>query len=453
MAMHLAGLKHITKGHIVNQLIHTFRLKSYFEYNKFDGQSFFADIECEFKEIAFIPERFAWDANNAARLWDSMSQFSADHIVAPEKLLEYVQRRFDLIMFDPVHVRPEVDETLKILLSMLEPGGFLVMHDCSPECEEHTARVRTQDAWVGETYKAFAAFRRYNSQRALTVAEDYGVAVIWNRDLNFDYPTNVNLRYADMDADRPGYLGLMSYAEFSTRLAVGKVDELFFNLPQRDNLIFTEIAGQDVATGLRTICQLFWCYPDKPYSESDSLSQPLFLNGKTQTLKLELPSLDMSLAGLRFDFANHPCGACLQLIQLYDDSGLLRWTWSGDAEIFKNAEQMRLLQLNNSTILMIAQSRDPHAELAIPVDVQKQIATGWSFKLNMSSLAPDLYMLICRQFDLEGELEENGRAIAAVEKRFMDQYQAIQCERDEIHERLRYLESKLAEKSVGKCEL
>jgi hypothetical protein len=108
-----------------------------------------------------------------------------------------------------------------MLPRLLNPDGFLVVHDCNPEDISLTTKHRDREGWLGETYKAFAAFHRHNPGRSITVAEDFGVGIICNRDLVLDYQLDSELDYETFAQDRRAHVGLVSHAEFCSLLAGG----------------------------------------------------------------------------------------------------------------------------------------------------------------------------------------------------------------------------------------
>jgi SAM-dependent methyltransferase len=143
--------------------------------------------------------------------------YPSEDIVPPEQLAASLfNNHFDLIFFDPLHVRPEVDRTIKILCGLLKPGGILVLHDCNPEDEALTSVSRPRGAWMGETYKAFANFHQHNPKRSLTIDVDYGVGVIVNNDLVLDFDDEFDLSYSEFSADRVSACGLTSWGDFIT---------------------------------------------------------------------------------------------------------------------------------------------------------------------------------------------------------------------------------------------
>lgn len=118
----------IKKSEIINNLINQFSLERYFEYNKFDGALAFEDVTCAEKSIAFIPENSFLNKDITRRIINVAKDYPTELIVHYNELQEHCSGKlFDIIFYDPVHIRPQVDHTLKTLISLLKPSGFLVI--------------------------------------------------------------------------------------------------------------------------------------------------------------------------------------------------------------------------------------------------------------------------------------------------------------------------------------
>jgi len=374
----------ISKFHIVNDLIRRYGFTSYLEYNKYDGVNYFDEIECPEKEIAFIPEYSYLDATTTSQLIKIAAKYAANKIVAVEELLDaFAGRKFDIIFFDPIHQRPGVDQALQVLPLLLNEGGFLLVHDCNPEDENITSRIRTKGEWVGETYKAFALFHKYNPQRSLTVSEDYGVGLILNVDLNLGYDIGYDVEYAQVAADRATYLGLCTYSDFRARLELDDPLALFAELPPTAGLAFlaTDFAaaptiGGPVGTEDTAHSQLFWATQESPYSEAQSQKCLIRLNGQPQRIRFVFPELSAPVSKLRFDFANKPASARLVSLSLFDARRQLAWQWRGGADAFRKRSEITVQHVNDE-LLLVSDSLDPNFELDIPLDCLERIDLNW----------------------------------------------------------------------------
>lgn len=62
---------------------------------------------------------------------------------------------FDLIFIDGLHTAEQVKKDFENSLKVLAPNGFIVLHDCNPEKEEHTIvpRPKPTGHWNGDVYK------------------------------------------------------------------------------------------------------------------------------------------------------------------------------------------------------------------------------------------------------------------------------------------------------------
>ena len=218
----LQSFSKIRKSDIVNQLIQCYGFERYFEYNKPRCEMAFNEVACPHQEVVFIPEvaldayanqALMADCERAAKAFDSNATLKVD-----ELLSHFGERRFDIIFFDPAHVRPLVDTTLKLLPRLLARDGLLVVHDCNPSDPELVGPNPRPGAWFGDTYKAFANFHLHNPGRSITVDEDFGVGIILNRDLNLDYSDEFDVAYEVFSSDRTKHNGLINHKEFQARL-------------------------------------------------------------------------------------------------------------------------------------------------------------------------------------------------------------------------------------------
>lgn len=209
----------IKKSEIINQLISQFNLKKYLEYNKITNELCFDQIVCQNKIIAYILEPDYKDittheyANYVMHAHPHLQFTSLDTL-----LKQHSTSKFDVIFFDPTHLRPDVDQALQKLPSLLNPGGFLVVHGCNPASKNFTSKEQISDAWLGETYKAFSLFRLHNPESSFTIKEDYGVGIIFNHNLTLDYPIGSEISYEEFDARRVEFLNLVTYRTFRERL-------------------------------------------------------------------------------------------------------------------------------------------------------------------------------------------------------------------------------------------
>ncbi|MET0384281.1 MAG: class I SAM-dependent methyltransferase [Burkholderiaceae bacterium] len=414
------------KGDIINRLIRQFGLKRYLEYNKFDGATYYDDIVCEHKEVAYLPERSLLDADNLQRLLEAAKDAALDAILPLDKLLErHRGNRFDIIFFDPVHVRPEVDQALQVLPRLLNPGGFLVVHDCNPGHFSQTTLQRKPQSWVGETYKAFTVLRAHNRERAITVDEDFGVGLVWNVDLDLDYSTDFDVDYFAFAERRQEYIGLLGYDEFLDRTADGDAARLFAQAPARETVQLLALAPDGpvarsqspgappaAVVSRRAQGQLFWRGAGAAFAERSSCEWPISFDGKRQHLRFLITDLDAPVAQLRLDFADSLGAAWLDSLVLKDSQAQEQWRWDGRPGSFKDVANLVLLETPAPArqLFLLATSADPHFDPAPPAEVLERLRSGWAFEVELVPL-PD-FML-----GLLSELAAGRAAAGALQRR------------------------------------
>src|SRR5581483_3530750 len=68
------------------------------------------------------------------------------------------QLRYDIILVDPFHEYEASYRDLQAAFSLVDDGGFLVVHDCLPPNAEFAIPTFTPGGWCGVTYKAYLDF-------------------------------------------------------------------------------------------------------------------------------------------------------------------------------------------------------------------------------------------------------------------------------------------------------
>lgn len=222
----LEKLNGVRKVDIINQLIQNFRLTDYFEYNKYLAELAIQEVTCERKQIAYIPENKFGDLQ-AKELTERADYLYAsnrpDHVLDLDRVMKrFRPASFDIIFFDPMHTRPQVDLALQRLPLLLKPDGLMVIHDCNPHDAKLTAKFRNPGSWCGQTYQAFANFHENNPYQSMTIDTDLGVGVILNRGLRLNYPLTTGPDYEQFAERREAFIGLIDVETFQTRLAIGQ---------------------------------------------------------------------------------------------------------------------------------------------------------------------------------------------------------------------------------------
>jgi hypothetical protein len=101
-------------------------------------------------------------------------------------LVQEVRRRglaYDVILVDGWHEYDNAFNDLTSALSLLRPGGTVVVHDCMPPDAEHATPEHHDGAWCGVSYEAFLdVVLATNRLSYLTVDADYGCGIIQKAD-------------------------------------------------------------------------------------------------------------------------------------------------------------------------------------------------------------------------------------------------------------------------------
>ena len=442
----------VNKGDIINRLITQFNFSSYLEYNKFDGATYFDEIRCASKTAAYLPEDSYLDGPNIQRLLKLASSVDFDQILSLEGLLtRYAGRQFDLIFFDPVHIRPGVDLTLQTLARLLSPGGVLVIHDCNPTDPVLTSVRRRPGSWVGETYKAFALFRHFNRTQTLTIDEDFGVGLIWNVGLTLDYPTAFDLDYADFDQDRAEYIGLTDYASFLARTAAGDAAALFRQAPRRRPIALKASAGtattavpprQPAATAE---AQLFWRAADLPYTGATTLTQGYRCAADPVQLNWTLPPGAARLHEIRLDISDRALCVRLDSMRVRAPDDAVAWEWRQEPAVLESPKQMRLFFAaeHRRTIYLQSTGDDPRCLLALPEPVMVRLGAGWQLQIGLTPLPPLFDALLTEM--LRGQEYGAGDAcmLSTSQGVLIEQAMALQQQHRQLEQRLARLDAML----------
>lgn len=152
-------------------------LKSYLEIGVQNAKNNLDKIPCETK-VGVDPEPFTSpNPNTQCFIGTSDEFFDCECSKA---------MTFDLIFIDGLHHADQVKKDFENALKRLNPGGFIVIHDCNPEKEEITIVPRQTKEWTGNVYKFVSTLSSIPGLLVSTVDTDYGVCIVQ------DNPDEVN---------------------------------------------------------------------------------------------------------------------------------------------------------------------------------------------------------------------------------------------------------------------
>lgn len=191
---------------VLNHLARKYGLKRFLEIGLQNASQNFDKIECEYK-VSVDP-----DPNAHADFCMTSDQFF-------ERINEYKDsytRNYDLIFIDGLHQAEQVKKDFENSLKVLSPNGFIVLHDCNPEKEEHTIVPRPTPTghWQGSVYK-FACELGLYYKKFNVVDIDCGCGV-WNnsgQDIMKD-SNGWNGTWDDFTKNKETYLNIINWETF-----------------------------------------------------------------------------------------------------------------------------------------------------------------------------------------------------------------------------------------------
>jgi SAM-dependent methyltransferase len=205
-----------TRTDLLNHLAQRYQLKRYLEIGVQVPELNFDKIQCAYK-VGVDPDPKA----NASFCLTSDEFFNigpATLGLFDDKGIYLGFEMFDLIFIDGLHTAEQVKKDFENALKILSPNGFIILHDCNPEKEEHTIVPRPTKTghWNGDVYR-FALFLTYPEfeNRAFVVDIDNGCLVFQSGVNDFYQPAGLGCpdwRYFDLH--RKELLNLISWDEF-----------------------------------------------------------------------------------------------------------------------------------------------------------------------------------------------------------------------------------------------
>ena len=198
---------------VLNHLARKHSLEKYLEIGVQDVRQNFENIVCTLKLGVDPNYSYVSHEGNDVVLMMTSDEFfeNPPHSLAFDWISE-----FDLIFIDGLHTAEQVRKDFENALKILSPKGFIVMHDCNPEKEEHTIVPRPTPTghWNGDVYR-FASCLGYGHDCFFTVDIDNGCGV-W-RNCNEQYVPNeflTEIKWEWFAKNRERCLNLTPWNEF-----------------------------------------------------------------------------------------------------------------------------------------------------------------------------------------------------------------------------------------------
>lgn len=220
-----------TRTDVLNHLARKYNLKRYLEIGVQDPAQNFDKVICA--------EKFGVDPDPSAGASFCMTSDDFFYINNPEDKIDVttiedfysthggrkymtIDRRLDLIFIDGLHTAEQVAKDFKNSIKFLSPNGFIVIHDCNPEKEEHTIvpRPKPTGHWNGNVFQ-FAitiasphyGYEEGYPERPVTVDVDNG-CLVYRHGQWSGFGGVACLAWGWFDKHRKEYLNLISWDEF-----------------------------------------------------------------------------------------------------------------------------------------------------------------------------------------------------------------------------------------------
>jgi hypothetical protein len=191
----------IQRYHVINVLANFLEAETYLEIGI--GPERDEGGLCRSFPYINVPLKVSVDSNES----------DATHLMTSDEFFTKLQGRFDIIFVDAGHCRTQTGRDIDNALAALNPGGAVVVHDCSP-ASEIAQRVPRPDvvAWNGDVWKAWVDLRSERHDLDMCVVNvDHGTGVIVEgRQSTIDAPEDLD--YAWLEANRQEALNLVEYS-------------------------------------------------------------------------------------------------------------------------------------------------------------------------------------------------------------------------------------------------
>lgn len=163
-----------TRTELLNYLAAKYGLKRYLEIGVQNKDSNFNRIICESKTgVDPDPEAKAHLVMTSDAFFDHYTKGE------PDLNADALRLTFDLVFIDGLHHAEQVKKDVDNALNCLNPGGFIVLHDCLPVEEKHAKVPRESKVWNGDTYRfIFDMVYNYRPLKFCIVDIDHGCGVI-----------------------------------------------------------------------------------------------------------------------------------------------------------------------------------------------------------------------------------------------------------------------------------
>lgn len=132
-----------------------------------------------------------------------------------DNFFKYNNQKFDIIFIDGLHHYKQVAKDIKNSLKILNPNGYILIHDCLPRSIAHQAVPRYRGSWNGDVWKSIVEMRTLANIDTYTCQIDFGVGVIKNTKntdmLNVNFKIFSKLKFKDYYYNYKQYMRIIDY--------------------------------------------------------------------------------------------------------------------------------------------------------------------------------------------------------------------------------------------------
>jgi precorrin-6B methylase 2 len=192
---------------ILNYLAKKYQLKKYLEIGIQTPEQNFNIIECPEKQG--VEPEICQKCKSNGYIFKGTSDEFFEHKA-------HTHQKFNLAFIDGLHHADQVKKDFDNVLARLEPGGFIVLHDCSPHSEAITKVPRETKEWTGDCYRFAATLGSNPHINFLTVDIDYGCCVVWRKSQEAKELPEITWEY--FEKNRKELLNLVTVEEFMSKL-------------------------------------------------------------------------------------------------------------------------------------------------------------------------------------------------------------------------------------------
>lgn len=145
---------------------------------------------------------------------------NAEYCMTSDEYFRDHNEKFDLIFIDGLHTGEQVLRDISNALNVLNPNGFILLHDMNPPSAFHAREEYEVNgefpSWNGTSWEGYAWHRKNSTQLSMCVVDtDWGVGAIHRGTQTLWRGATEG--YSTLEANRKEILNLISVREFLRR--------------------------------------------------------------------------------------------------------------------------------------------------------------------------------------------------------------------------------------------